>query len=177
MNIIVGISGGIAAYKACDLIYGLQANKNEVRVIMTENAKEFITPLTLATISKNPVMTDMWAERSSVEHIEVGKWANAFIVYPATANIIGKFANGIADDILSTVYLALPKSIRKCSFVYPAMNTNMLSHPSTRRNMETLRQDGVKVSDTRVTLLACGDVGEGGVLKPRDAVKWFLEVL
>ena len=175
MKILVGISGGISAYKSADLILGLQKTGHEVRVVMTDNAKEFITPLTLTTLSKHVVMSDMWDDKykSDVEHIEVAKWANAFIVYPATANIIAKFANGIADDTLSTVYLALPKSVRK--FVFPAMNTNMLNHIATCRNISTIARDGINVAETRRTVLACGDEGEGGLMKPRAAVKWFNE--
>jgi phosphopantothenoylcysteine synthetase/decarboxylase len=175
MNILLGVSGGISAYKAADFILGLQKSGNHnIRVIMTDNAKKFITPLTLATLSKNPVMCDMWEDRTDIEHIEVGKWASAFIVYPATANIIAKFANGIADDTLSTAYLALPKRVQK--FVCPAMNTNMLEHPATQENIVKLRlRDSVKTSPTRKTILACGDEGEGGLLKPRDAIKWFHE--
>jgi len=175
MKIIVAITGGISAYKACDLILGLQKTGHEVRVVMTENAKKFVTPLTMATISKNSVMDDMWVEKSNVEHIEVGKWADAFIVYPATANVIAKFANGIADDTLSTVYLALPNKVRARTFVFPSMNTNMLNHPSTERNLSILEKDGVHISKTRYTVLVCGDEGEGGVLKPRNAVEWFLK--
>jgi phosphopantothenoylcysteine decarboxylase len=174
MNIVVGVTGGIAAYKACDLILGLQKTGHEVRVIMTDNATQFVTPITLATLSKHPVMRDMWIESKDVEHIEVSKWAEIFVVYPATANIIAKFANGIADDTLSTVYLALPKGTH--IFVFPAMNTNMYRHIATKRNMATLERDEVWVAKTRETVLACGDRGEGGVLKPRDAVKLINDV-
>lgn len=169
-NVILGVSGGIAAYKSCDVISGLRSKGYDVRVIMTENAKQFITPMTLSTLSRHPVMDDMWAERDGkVEHIEVAKWANIFIVYPSTANIIAKFANGIADDLLSTVYLALPKDVVK--IVFPAMNSQMLSHPATQRNITRLFLDGCKVQRTRETELACGDVGKGAVLKPRDAIE------
>jgi phosphopantothenoylcysteine synthetase/decarboxylase len=170
MNVLLGISGGIAAYKACDLITGLKANGHDVRVIMTKHAKEFITPMTVATLSTHPVMDNMWAEiKGNVEHIDTAKWTEVFIVYPATANIIAKFANGIADDLLSTVYLALPKTVQK--FVFPAMNTNMLMHPATLRNIRRIVDDGVFVADTRTSKLACGDVGKGAVLSPRDAVE------
>ena len=175
MNILLGISGGIAAYKSCDLISGLKNDdirNHDIRVIMTKNAAEFITPLTLSTLSNHPVMSDMWVERNGkVEHIEVAKWTEVFIVYPATSNIIAKFANGIADDLLSTVYLALPNSVVR--FVFPAMNTNMLYHPATIRNLKTLKSDGVIVTDTIETKLACGDVGKGGIMKPSDAVKFI----
>lgn len=185
-NVILGVTGGIAAYKACDLISGLRSSEFDVRVIMTEHAKEFITPLTLATLSRHPVMESMWVERNgSVEHIEVAKWADLFVVYPATANIIAKFANGIADDLLSTVYLALPKDdggrdlaipprITEV-FIFPAMNTNMLMHPATNRNVSWLRKDGCYVSDTRETELACGDVGKGALLKPKEALGIILD--
>jgi len=174
MNVILGVTGGISAYKSADFIIGLQKTGHDVRVIMTDNAKQFITPLTLATLSKNPVMNDMWIERPDVEHIDVGKWADAFLVYPATANTIAKFAHGIADDTLSTVYLALPNKVIKG--IYPAMNTNMLNHRATKENVHTIfERDGVCSSNTREAMLACGDVGYGGLLSPREAVKWFNE--
>jgi phosphopantothenoylcysteine synthetase/decarboxylase len=173
-NVILGISGGIAAYKACDVISGLRAKGYGIRVIMTEHAKEFIAPMTLSTLSRHPVMDNMWAERDGkVEHIDIAKWGSVFVVYPATANIIAKFANGIADDLLSTVYLALPSDVTSdvTRIVFPACNTMMLEHPATQRNLEQLKKDGVLVQDTRETELACGDVGKGGVLKPRDAIE------
>lgn len=169
-NIILGISGGIAAYKACDVISGLRSKGYDVRVIMTENAKQFITPMTISTLSRHPVMDNMWAERDGkVEHIEVAKWADVFIVYPSTVNIMAKFANGIADDLLSTVYLALPFSVKK--IIFPACNTNMVQHNATIRNIDVLKHDGCIVTETRETELACGDVGKGAVLKPRDAIE------
>jgi len=176
MNIIVGITGGIACYKACDLITGLKAQGHDVRVIMTDSATKFITPLTLSTLSNHPVMNDMWVERNGlVEHIEVAKWSEIFVVYPATANIIAKFSCGIADDLLSTVYLALPKKTIK--IVFPAMNTNMLEHFTTVRNIEMLKVHGTWVAATIETKLACGDVGNGGVMKPRDAIEFINMVI
>lgn len=175
MNILLGISGGIAAFKACDLITGLRSNNHDVRVIMTKHAKEFITPMTIATLSKHPVMDNMWAEiKGNVEHIDTAKWTEVFVVYPVTANIIAKFANGIADDLLSTVYLALPNNVTR--IVFPAANTNMLNHPATQRNMVTLANDGVRVTDTREAMLACNDVGKGAVISPREAVE-LIDVL
>lgn len=171
-NVILGVSGGIAAYKACDLITGLKVNGYDVRVIMTAHAKEFITPMTLATLSTHPVMDNMWAEiKGNVDHIDTAKWAEIFVVYPATANVIAKFANGIADDLLSTVYLALPPDVVKV--VCPAMNTRMLEHPATQRNIGQLIQDNVYVTDTREAMLACGDKGKGAVLKPKEAVEFI----
>lgn len=174
-NVLLGVSGGIAAYKACDLITGLKANGHDIRVIMTEHAKEFITPMTLATLSTHPVMDNMWAEiKGNVEHIDTAKWTEVFIVYPATANIIAKFANGIADDLLSTVYLALPRD-KVIGIIFPAANTNMIEHPSTIRNLQKLKEDGCFVTDTREAKLACGDYGKGALLQPRDAIEIIKE--
>ena len=169
MNIILAITGGIAAYKACDLINMLR-KENDVRVIMTEHAKEFITPLTLATLSRHPVMDNMWEERrGTVDHIEVATWAELFIVYPATANMIGKFANGIADDLLSTVFLALPQTTQKV--IFPAMNTNMYENPIVQKNLESLRSYKCFIGETRTGQLACGTEGKGCLLQPKDAMK------
>lgn len=172
MNTILAVTGGIAAYKSCDLINLLKRNGHDVRVIMTENAKQFIAPLTLATLSKHPIMDDMWQEKSgNVDHIEVATWAENFLVYPATANIIGKFANGIADDLLSTVYLALPKNVTKV--IYPAMNTNMYNSAALKRNLKQLQLDGCAVSGTREGNLACGTKGDGCLLQPDKAFEFF----
>ena len=176
MNTILGITGGIAAYKSCDLVTMLRANGHDVRVIMTDNAMEFITPLTLSTLSNHPVMTSMWEERKgSVEHIEVAKWGELFIVYPCTVNTIAKFAYGIADNLLSTVYLALPKKVIK--MVFPAANTNMVEHITARRNIESLRVSGTWVAATVSTKLACGDIGKGGVMKPKEAMEFINTVI
>ena len=190
MNVLIGVTGGISAYRVCDLILGLKQNKCDVRVIMTENAKQFITPMTISTLSKHPIMDNMWDEvKGNIDHIDIGKWADKFVVYPATANIIAKFANGIADDLLSTVYLALPqtpaptpqdhfdggdkyKVVKR--IVFPAMNTNMLRHPATQRNISRIEGDGAIVTGTRETMLACGDYGYGALLNPRDAVEVIL---
>jgi len=168
MNIVLGVTGSISAYKACDIIIGLKKTDHRVRVIMTENATRFITPLTLASLSNASVMTDMWEARSDIKHIEISKWAEIFIVYPATANIIAKFANGIADDTLSTVYLALPNTVEK--LICPAMNSKMYNNVATIRNLKTLIKDGGYVSKTRTTTLACGDIGEGALITPRHAI-------
>jgi len=167
MNVILGVTGGIAAYKSCDLINMLRKDGHDVRVIMTENAKQFITPMTLATLSKHPVMDNMWEERKgTVDHIDVATWAELFVVYPATANIIGKFANGIADDLLSTVFLALPHTTQKV--IFPAMNTNMYKNPAVQRNCKTV---GAYVTETRTGMLACNVEGEGCLLQPKRAME------
>ena len=171
MNVILAVTGGIAAYKACDLINALRREGHDVRIIMTENAKNFITPMTLATLSKHPVMDNMWQEiKGTVDHIDVAVWAELFVVYPATANIIGKFANGIADDLLSTVFLALPQTTQKV--VFPAMNTNMYRNPVVKRNRENLSENAsTYVTSTRTGMLACNTEGEGCLLQPNKAVE------
>lgn len=176
MNIILAVTGGIAAYKSCDLVNALRKQGHDVRIIMTEHAKQFITPMTLATLSKHSVMDDMWQERrGTVDHIDVAAWAEIFMVYPATANIIGKFANGIADDLLSTVYLALPVNVKR--IIYPAMNTNMYNNQIVRRNIEQLRKDDCFVSETREGMLACGTEGAGCLVQPNKAIEFFHRIL
>ena len=171
MNVIVAVTGGIAAYKSCDLINALRREGHDVRIIMTEHAKNFITPMTLATLSKHPVMDNMWQEiKGTVDHIDVAVWAELFVVYPATANIIGKFANGIADDLLSTVFLALPQMTQKV--IFPAMNTNMYRNPVVKRNRENLSENvSTYVTSTRTGMLACNTEGEGCLLQPNKAME------
>jgi len=179
MNIILAVTGGIAAYKACDLIGLLKKGGHNVRVIMTKNAKEFITPLTLATLSKHPVMDNMWTERQGnvdhIDHIDVATWANVFVVYPATANIIGKFAGGIADDTLSTAFLALPSKVIK--LIFPAMNTEMFNNPIVKHNSEFLQAtlQNTFIMLTREGMLACGVKGAGCLLQPKDAIHYINE--
>ena len=175
MKILLGITGGIAAYRACDVINGLRANGHEVRVVMTKNATQFITPLTLSTLSDNEVMLDMWQERKgTVEHIEIAKWADIVLIYPATMNIIAKFASGIADDLLSTVYLALPRNTIK--IICPAANTEMYNNTITKQNIQTVL-NGSRVYEFGPIegKLACGDVGMGQAAKPRDVVNYVQE--
>jgi phosphopantothenoylcysteine decarboxylase len=174
-KVIVCVTGGISAYKACDLIIGLKARGCDVRVIMTENAKQFITTMTLAVLSKHPVMHDMWAERQgTVDHIDVARWADAFVVYPASYDIIGKFANGLADDLLSTVFPALPKHTPK--IIFPAMNNFMYHSPALAKNIAFLEENyfELTVTQTRIGNLACGDQADGCLLHPRDAVNIIL---
>ena len=139
MNVLVGVSGGIAAYKAADLVSGLVNTGHDVKVVMTEKAQEFIAPLTLEALSHNVVLTDdeEWAMASKIGHIEYAAWADAFIMYPATANMIAKMAHGIADEIVSTTFLALTKKA-KIIFVCPAANTNMWNKPVVKENMSRL---------------------------------------
>ncbi|MCD6361875.1 MAG: bifunctional phosphopantothenoylcysteine decarboxylase/phosphopantothenate--cysteine ligase CoaBC [Armatimonadetes bacterium] len=156
-RILVGMSGGIAAYKVCDLVSRLGQDGAAVRVVMTANAQRFVSPLTLATLSGNPVEHDMWAERDDISHIALADFAEVAVVAPATANIIGKFARGIADDLLSTVLLALDCPI----LIAPAMNTRMLNNAAVQENLAILRKRGVIIIAPEEGHLACGDSGAG----------------
>ena len=157
--IVVGVTGGIAAYKSAQLVSNLVKKEYEVHVIMTSNATEFVTPLTFEVLSNNKVAVDTFDRNFdyNVNHVSLAKKADLFVVAPATANVLAKFAGGIADDMLTTSYLAF-----KCpTLVAPAMNTAMLEHAATRRNIEVLRADGVHFVSSGIGYLACGDVGAG----------------
>src|SRR6202166_1594912 len=140
MRVTVGVSGGIAAYKAAELVRALQRQALEVHVVMTEAACKFVQPLTFAALSGHKVITSLWDESdtadglrdSSIDHIAEAQWAEALVVAPATANTLAKFAHGIADDFLSTLYLATTAPV----LVAPAMNVNMWNHPATQANLE-----------------------------------------
>ena len=168
MRVIVGVSGGISAYKAAELVRALQRQSIEVHVVMTEAACRFIQPLTFAALTGHKVITSLWDEtgasayESSIEHIGEAQWADALVVAPATANILAKFAHGVADDFLTTLYLATRAPV----LVAPAMNVNMWEHAATQANVETLRQRGVRVIDPGTGELACGMVGAGRMAEP-----------
>jgi phosphopantothenoylcysteine decarboxylase/phosphopantothenate--cysteine ligase len=158
-NIVVGVCGGIAAYKALDIISTLKKANYDVNVIMTKSAVEFVTPLSFQSISQNMVTTDMFAEPKAweIQHISLAKKADLILVAPATANIIGKVANGIADDMLTTTIMA---SKAKVVFA-PAMNTNMYNNPIVQENINKLKKLGYSFISPSRGRLACGDVGEG----------------
>lgn len=159
MNIVLGISGGIAAYKTPDLVRRLQDAGASVRVIMTPNATRFVTPLSLAAVSGFGVIADSWGDpaRGGVDHIEIARWADLLLIAPATANVIAKLAVGIADDALTTYAIAH----RTATMVVPAMNTGMWLHSTVQENLERLRSRGVITLDPDSGLLACGDEGVG----------------
>jgi phosphopantothenoylcysteine decarboxylase/phosphopantothenate--cysteine ligase len=168
-KILVGVTGGIAAYKTASVIRFLIRNEALVRVIMTDHAKEFITSLTLATLSKNPVLTEFFDPEDGNwnSHIDLGIWADLFLIAPATANTIGKMAAGIADNLLLTTYL----SARCPVMVAPSMDTDMLKHPATLRNIETLRSYGNIILDPESGELASGLSGKGRMVEPDEIVK------
>ncbi len=157
--ILVGVSGGIAAYKICTLVSSLKKQGYEVHVLMTKGAQEFVTPLTFQTLSAQKVITDMFTTDyiPEVHHVSLAKKADLFVVAPASADIIAKIANGIADDMLTTTFLA--SSCRK--LIVPAMNVNMLENPVTRDNIEKCRRYGMEILDSADGYLACGDIGKG----------------
>ena len=170
MRVTVGVSGGIAAYKAAELVRALQRQTAEVHVVMTEAATRFVQPLTFAALSGHKVITGLWDESestedaydSSIEHIGEAQWTEALVVAPATANTLAKFAHGIADDFLTTMYLATQAPV----LVAPAMNVNMWEHPATQANLDILRERGVRVIEPGTGDLACGMVGAGRMAEP-----------
>ncbi len=170
INIVIGVTGGIAAYKVCDVINSLKKEGFNIDVIMTKNACEFISPLTLETLSGNKVITDMFErhDHREVEHISLAKKANLFLIVPATANILGKVANGIADDMLSTTIMAT-----KAPVVFaPAMNDGMYSNPIVQDNIKKLENYGYKFIEPATGHLACGYSGKGKLAKIEDIIDY-----
>ncbi len=165
MNLVLGVSSSIAAYKAAELARLFVKAGHAVRAVMTANATRFIQPLTLGVLTGRPVHTHTFPEgETGVDHVELAGWADALLAAPATANILGKFAHGIADDFLSTYFLAH----RGPTVVAPAMNTAMWNNPAVRDNLESLRHRGVAVVPPGTGDLACGDEGEGRMADPAD---------
>lgn len=168
-HIVLGISGGIAAYKSAYLLRLLIKKGAEVQVVITPNGKEFITPATLAALSGKPVVSEFFAANTGEwhSHVDLGLWADLMIVAPATASTIGKMANGIADNMLITTYLSAKEQV----MVAPAMDLDMWSHPSTQRNVETLRRDGVIIVEPQSGFLASGLTGKGRMEEPEKIVE------
>lgn len=162
-TILLAVSGSISAYKAADLTNQLSKFGYDVHVLMTKAATDFITPLTLQVLSKNPVHLDVMKEQDSkiINHIELAKQADLFILAPASANTIAHLAHGFADNMVTATALALPLAIPK--LFAPAMNTKMYDNPLTQRNIETLKEIGYREIEPRSSLLACGDIGRGAL--------------
>ncbi len=174
-HIVLGVTGGIAAYKSCEIVSMLRKRKAEVRVIMTKNATQFVQPLTFETLSNAPVVTDTFVREGTweVEHIALAKWADLFLIAPATANIIAKMACGIADDMLSTTALATKAPV----LLAPAMNTGMWTADATQRNIRTLKERAVRLIGPDSGFLACGDSGAGRMSEPAAIVDAVTELL
>lgn len=172
-NVIVGVCGGIAAYKAADLVSRLKKQNAKVDVIMTENATKFVSPLTFQTLATSPVYVDMFAEPKhfDVEHISLAKRADVFIIAPATANVIGKIANGIADDLLTTTIMATRAKV----IFAPAMNTNMYLNPIVQKNIAYLRELGYEFIEPGTGMLACKDYGPGRMAEPAEIVEYIIQ--
>lgn len=181
MKIALGVSGGIAAYKAAEIVRLLQDRGVRVQVVMTRAAQEFVRPLTFAALSGEKVITDMFAGgeenspniESAIEHIAVAQSIDALLVAPATADVVAKFAHGIANDFLSTLYLATTAPV----VMAPAMNVNMWNHPATQANLELLRKRGVKIVEPGEGYLACGMTGSGRLAENEAIVSTLLEVM
>lgn len=169
-NILLGVSGGIAAYKVLDLCSRLKKSGANLKIIMTKSATEFINPLSFETMGKCQVYTDLFTgHHEKVHHIEVAKWADLMLIAPASANTIAKMANGIADNFLLSTYLACDKDV----FIAPAMNTNMLKAKATQRNLETLKEDGVRIIKPEPGLLACNTIGDGRLEEPIEIIDYL----
>jgi phosphopantothenoylcysteine decarboxylase/phosphopantothenate--cysteine ligase len=181
MKVTVGVSGGIAAYKSAELVRDLQKHALDVHVVMTQAAQHFIQPLTFAALTGHKVITGLWAPEgsdsgdaaSAIEHIDAAQTADALVVAPATADILAKFAHGIADDFLTTMYLATTAPV----IVAPAMNVNMWQHPATQANIETLANRNVRIVAPESGYLACGMVGAGRLAENEAIVEAVLRVL
>lgn len=168
-RIVVGVSGGIAAYKACDLVSKLSKKDYEVKVILTKHAEKFVSKLTFEALCHNYVETDLFDESNEdpIAHITLAKWADLMIIVPATANIIAKVTHGISDDLLSTTFLAYNKHKMIC----PAMNTQMYENPITQKNIQACKDLGYQILDPVVGHLACNDTGRGKMIEPADIVE------
>ncbi|QYA33661.1 bifunctional phosphopantothenoylcysteine decarboxylase/phosphopantothenate--cysteine ligase CoaBC [Macrococcus psychrotolerans] len=173
MKIVLGVTGGIAVYKAIDLTSKLVQNGHEVRVIMTESAEQFVTPLAFQALSRNPVYTDIFVEQNpaEIQHIALGDWADIMIIAPLTASTLGKIAHGISDNMLTATVLAFTKTI----YLAPAMNSNMYNNPAVTDNIQTLLKRGFKFIEPGEGFLACGYIAKGRMSEPLDIMKFIGE--
>lgn len=174
-SVVLGVTGCIGAYKACEVLRELQKRGVDVRVAMTEHAARFVSPMTMEALSRHPVFLDQFAmgATSDIQHISLADWGELLLVAPATANILGKFAHGIADDALSTLYTATTAPV----LVAPAMNVNMFSHPAVVENMRLLRGRGVRFVEPGTGYLACGWLGKGRLAEVSDIVEAAMAAL
>src|SRR5258708_9620300 len=181
MRITLGVTGGVAAYKSAELVRRLETEGDTVQVVMTRAAREFITPITFAALSGQKVITDLFAGgdsgdanlESAIEHIAVAQRTDLLLVAPATADTLAKFARGLADDFLSTLYLASTAPV----VLAPAMNVNMWQHPATQENLEALRKRGVRIVEPGEGYLACGMTGPGRLAAQDEILKAVREIV
>jgi len=173
--IALGVTGGIGAYKAVEIARGLQKQGHDVQAIMTRSARRFVAPLTFEAITRRPVVTDQWTPgaNADIEHISIASGIDLLLVAPATANTLGKLAHGIADDFLSSLYLATTAPV----VLAPAMNTNMFAHPAVIANLEILTGRGVRIVEPGAGYLACGWIGKGRLAEPDEVVTFVQQLL
>ncbi|WP_172993663.1 bifunctional phosphopantothenoylcysteine decarboxylase/phosphopantothenate--cysteine ligase CoaBC, partial [Lactobacillus helveticus] len=174
-RITVYLTGGIAAYKAVQVVRNLEKQGHEVRIVMTKNAEHFVTTNTLAALTKYPVLDDLWekANEASIPHVHLARWSQLALIVPATANFISKMANGIADDTASTTILAT----KAPKLVVPAMNDQMWNNPATQRNIALLKGDGIHVMEPATGMLAEGYAAKGRMPEPEDITAWVQDIL
>ncbi len=174
-KIVLGITGSIAAYKACLIIRGLIKAGAEVQVVITPAGKEFITPITLSALTQKPVISDFFSQRDGTwhSHVALGLWADAMLIAPCTASTLGKMANGVADNMLITTYLSMKAPV----FIAPAMDLDMYQHPTTRQNMERLRSFGNYIIEPQSGFLASGLEGKGRMEEPENIVEFLSKAL
>ena len=174
-KIVLGVCGGIAAYKSCELVRLFKKAGHDVRVMMTKSAQEFVTAMTFQTLSGNPVATNLFdlTEESQIGHIHLADSADVIVIAPATANILARAAHGLAEDMVSTVLLATRASVVFC----PSMNVNMWKHPATQTNIELLKKRNNHFVDPESGDLACGWVGDGRMAEPSSIFKRVMELL
>ena len=168
-KILLIICGGISAYKSLEVIRSLKKRGAKVKTILTKSAKEFVTPLSIASLSQEKVYDDLFSaeNESEMDHISLSRWSDVILVAPATANTISKLSIGLSDDLASTIMLASNKDI----FLTPAMNVRMWEHPSTRENLNKLKNFGYKIIGPEIGDMACGEFGEGKMTEPNEIVK------
>lgn len=173
--IALGVTGGISAYKSVEVCRGLQKRGHDVVAVMTRSATRFVGPVTFEAITRREVITSQWkpGANADIEHIAIASDIALLLVAPCTANVIGKFANGIADDFLSSLYLATEAPV----LIAPAMNTNMLAHPAVRKNLDVLAARGVRIVDPGAGYLACGWIGKGRLAEPDEIVEAAIAAL
>jgi len=174
-RILLIVGGGIAAYKACELVRLIRKAGGSVRCVLTQGGAQFVTPMTLAALSEQPVHTSLWDLKDEVEmgHIELSREADLVVIAPATADLLAKMAAGIADDLATTLLLATDKPVLAC----PAMNVRMWEHAATRRNMAQLREDGITILEPDEGEMACGEYGPGRLPKPEAILAAIAERL
>lgn len=167
-KIVLGITGSIAAYKACLIIRGLIKRGAEVQVVITPSGKEFITPITLSALTHKPVISEFFSQRDGTwnSHVDLGLWADAMLIAPCTASTLAKMANGVADNMLITTYLSMKAPV----FIAPAMDLDMYRHPSTQHNMDTLRSYGNHIVEPASGFLASGLEGKGRMEEPENII-------